>query len=137
MTNSSIKPPVWFWIISVLGLVWNGMGIDQYLGQAYNTDRWQSLMTPEQIELAQNLPSWYTACFALAVFGGALGCVALLLRKKWAYLLFFLSLITVLAQMSYIMFVLKMANAMTPIIIIVALFLLYFSKKSIAKGWIY
>lgn len=136
MTNSSIKPPVWFWIISVLGLIWNGMGINQYLGQAYQTESWKSLMTPEQIELAQNVPAWYTACFALAVFGGALGCIALLLRKKWAYLLFFLSLIAVIIQMSYITFSLKMANPMTPIIIVVALFLVWFSKKSIAKGWI-
>lgn len=136
MTKSSIKPPVWFWIISVLGLIWNGMGVDQYLGQAYKTERWQSLMSPEQIELAQNLPAWYTACFALAVFGGTLGCIALLLRKKWAYLLFFLSLIAVIIQMSYITFSLKMSNPMTPIIIIVALFLVWYSKKAIAKGWI-
>ena len=136
MTDSSIKPPVLFWIVGVLGLIWNGMGVNQYLGQAYQTDSWKSLMTPEQIELAQNLPVWYTACFALAVFGGVLGCIALLFRKKWAYLLFLLSLISVIIQMSYVTFSLKMSDLMTPIIIIVALFLLWYSKKSIGKGWI-
>jgi hypothetical protein len=87
MTNESTtnKPPVWFWIVSVLALLWNGAGVYQYLQQAYNTDSFKAMCTPEQLEVYANLPSWYTAVFAIAVFGGFLGCLMLLFRKKIAY----------------------------------------------------
>ena len=137
MTNSTItKPPIWFWIVSVVALIWNGMGVIQYLQQAYNTESFQAMCTPEQLEMYANLPSWYTAVFAFAVFGGLLGCIALLLRKKFAYTLLLISLIAAIIQMSYITFSLKMANIMTPMIIIVGILLVWFSKKGIAKGWL-
>ena len=53
MTTSINKPPTWFWIVSVIALIWNGMGVNQYLGQAYQTESWKSLMTPEQIEIRE------------------------------------------------------------------------------------
>lgn len=134
--QTTTKPPVWFWIVSVIALVWNGLGVDQYLGQAYQTERWKSQLPAEQIEIANNAPSWYTAMFAIAVFGGAIGCILLLLRKKLAYPVLLISLIVVIIQMSYITFSLKMANAMTPAIIIVALFLVWLSKRGIVKGWL-
>ena len=137
MTNSTTnKPPIWFWIISAIALIWNGMGVMQYLQQAYNTESFQAMCTPEQLEMYANLPSWYTAVFAFAVFGGLLGCIALLLRKKFAYTLLLISLIAAIIQMSYITFSLKMANVMTPMIIIVGILLVWLAKKGIAKGWL-
>ncbi len=134
--NTTNKPPIWFWIASVLALIWNAMGVDQYIGQAYKTERWQSQLTSELLEIANNVPAWYRATFAIAVFAGVLGCILLLLKKKLAYKVLLLSLIAVLIQMSYVTFSLDMANVMTPMIIVVALFLVWLSKKSISKGWI-
>ncbi|WP_418603906.1 hypothetical protein [Hwangdonia sp.] len=137
MTNSSNKPPVWFWIVSVIALAWNAMGVDQYLGKAYNTERWRSALTQEQLDIVSNHPTWLTAVFAIAVFSGALGCIALLLRKKWAYSLLSLSLFAVIIQMGYFL-----ANGhtdnlgMTISIILFSIFLVWFSKHSKSKGWI-
>lgn len=137
MTNSiTNKPPMWFWIVSVIALIWNGMGVMQYLQQAYNTESFQAMCTPEQLEMYANLPSWYTAVFAFAVFGGALGCIALLLRKKFASVLLLISLIAAIIQMSYVTFSLEMANIMTPMIIIVGILLIWFAKSATKKGWI-
>ncbi|MDY7395038.1 hypothetical protein UMM65_07280 [Aureibaculum sp. 2210JD6-5] len=137
MANSTVnKPPVWFWIVSVVALIWNGMGVDQYLGQAYQTERWKSMYSAEQLEIANNVPTWYTAVFAIAVFGGFLGCIALLLRKKFAYTLFLISLIAIIVQMSYVIFSLKMANVMTPMIIVVGVLLVWLAKSATKKGWI-
>lgn len=137
MTNSTNnKPPIWFWIASVLALVWNGMGVMQYLQQAYNTESFKAMCTPEELEMYANLPSWYTAVFAFAVFGGLLGCIALLLRKKFAYILLLISLIAVIIQMSYVTFSLKMANAMTPMIIIVGILLVWLAKSATKRNWI-
>lgn len=142
--NSIIKPPVWFWIVSVIALIWNLMGAMAYLGQAYMTDEMKSAMTTEQQELMNTTPAWVTAAFAIAVWGGLLGCIALLLRKKWAKTVFVISLIAIVVQMSYSFFMTNAAEVygtfqgmiMPLMIILVAIALLLFSKSSIAKGWI-
>ena len=44
------------------------------------------------------MPAWVTGAFAIAVFGGALGCVGLLMLKRWSTWLLLISLLAVLAQ---------------------------------------
>lgn len=137
MTNSKTKPPVWYWIVSVIALFWNAMGVNQYIQQAYKTESWRSAITDAQFEIISNFPAWLTAAFAIAVFTGALGSLALILRKKWAYSLFLLSLIAVIVQMGYVLSQGHTDNIeMTISIILFALFLVWFSKKSTSKGWI-
>lgn len=138
MTNESTKkPPVWFWIVSVIGLIWNGMGINAYLQQVYNTESYREMYPPEQLEIAANMPAWVTAAFAIAVFGGTLGCLALLLRKRIANSLLWVSLLAVILQMGYLLikgYVTSMV--MTIMIIIFAIFIVWFSKNATNKGWL-
>ncbi|MFC4722227.1 hypothetical protein ACFO5O_07835 [Geojedonia litorea] len=140
---SSSKPPFWYWIVCAIALIWNGMGVMQYLGQAYNTDAFRGQYTTEQLELLADTPAWVTAAFALAVFAGVTGALALLLRKKLAYHLLLISLLAVMAQMVYNLFIIDSiaiygpgAATMTAMVILFAILLLWFSKKAIAKGWI-
>ena len=135
--NSTNKPPIWFWIVSIIGLVWNGMGVNAYLQQAYNTESFHEMYPPEQLEIVANQPAWLTAAFAIAVFGGALGCLALLLRKKLAATLLLLSLLAVIAQMGYLVVNNQATDlVMTSMIIVFAIFLVWFSRKSASNGWI-
>ena len=130
------KPPLWFWIVSALALIWNILGVGAYFAQISMTDEVMSALPQEQQDMYANIPSWYMIVFAIAVFAGALGCIALLLRKKWAYTIFLIGAIAALIQMAYITFALKMPNVMTPMIIIVAIALIWLAKKATAKGWI-
>jgi hypothetical protein len=135
--NSTNKPPVWFWIVSVVALIWNGLGVDGYLGQAYDTERYRNSFSPEELEIAANLPSWTMGAFAIAVFAGVIGAIALLLRKKLATTFWIISLIAVILQMGYTLingYVINMA--MTIMIIVFAIFLVWFSKHSKSKEWI-
>ncbi|RZN83980.1 MAG: hypothetical protein EVB11_02775 [Winogradskyella sp.] len=134
---TTTKPPIWFWIVSVLALVWNGMGVKAYLDQAYNTETYRAMYSEEQIEIAANLPSYITAAFAIAVFGGILGSILLLLRKKLATVVFYLSLLAVVVQMGYLL-INDYASSigMTVMIIAFALFLAWFAKFSASKGYI-
>ena len=137
MSNESLnKPPIWFLIIGVLALIWNLMGVGAYIAQAYMTDEALAALTESERVMYENLPTWYTAAFALAVFGGAIGCIGLVIRKKWAYMVLLVAGLAALAQMSFITFSLKMANAMTPMIIVVAIFLIWLAKHASKKGWI-
>ncbi len=137
------KPPIWFWIISAVALLWNSAGVYMYLQQAYNTESHQAMYTPEQLEMVSNTPSWAIAAFAIAVFGGVLGCIGLLLRKKWTKSIFILSLLGIIVQMIYNVFIsgaLEVygpgAVAMPIMTLAISVFLIWFSKKGIAKSWL-
>ena len=137
---TTTKPPVWFWIISVLALIWNGLGVMAYLGKAFATDEMIAAMPEEaRAEFLMEFPAWYTAAFALAVFCGALGALSLLLRKKWAHILFVISALGAIIQHIYLFINVEMALAqlvMPILVIIVCLFLVYFAKNAITKGWV-
>lgn len=134
------KPPVWFWVISALALLWNGAGVLAYLGRAFMTDDIIAQLPKEQqAEFLVEYPAWYTAAFAFAVFGGALGSLALLIRKKWAHPLFVISALGAIIQHIYLFFNVEMSGAamvMPVMVIIVCLFLIWFAKHAIAKQWI-
>jgi len=140
MEKSINKPTASFWIISVLALLWNLSGVYAYLSQAYMTDEViATLSEPEQMYY-NNVEAWAVAAFAIAVFAGTFGCFALLLRKKIAFALFILSLIAVLLQGTYnfhiqeYMPVEGVQMIWTTVIILIALFLVWFSKDAIKKN---
>ena len=76
------KPSNLFWVISSIALVWNLMGVFNYLDQAFMTDKILETLPKEQQILYQDVPAWVTAAFAIAVFSGTLGSLLLLLKKK-------------------------------------------------------
>ena len=136
--NSTNKPPIWFWIISVLALVWNGMGVMAYLARAYASDEMIAALPEEQqAEFLTEYPAWYTAAFAIAVFAGAFGCISLLLRKKWAYTLFIISTVAAIAQHIYLYMNVEIPSPVMPImIIVVCLLLVLFAKHATTKRWL-
>ena len=138
MSNTSTnKPPIWFWIVSVVALIWNAMGVNAYLQQAYKTDSYKAMYTSAQQEIAANLPAWVTAAFAIAVFAGTLGAIGLLIQKKWATKLWLLSLLAVIVQMSYTLINGYESNmVMTIMIIVFAFIFVWFSRISDSKGWL-
>ena len=109
MSENSNKPNPLFWIVGVIALVWNLLGVFAYIMQAYQTDSFKAMYEPEQLEIITNMPAWATAAFGIAVFGGALGSLVLLLRKKLANMLFMLSFIGIIVQFIYNFFI---ANSM-------------------------
>ncbi|GAL67113.1 hypothetical protein [Jejuia pallidilutea] len=138
MSNSStIKPPIWFWIVSIIALIWNGMGVNAYLQQAYDTESYRAMYSEEQLEIAANMPAWVTAAFAIAVFAGTVASLGLLLRKSWSVKLWMLSLIAVIVQMGYILINgYASSMGMTIMIIVFAFFFVWFARKSEANGWL-
>ena len=88
------KPSIMFWVIVLLGLLWNALGCFNFIMQSI-------LGAVADLPLAYKLviasrPGWVTVAFFIAVFGGALGCVLMLLRRATARPALFLSLIGVL-----------------------------------------
>ncbi|MDO6517918.1 hypothetical protein [Zobellia uliginosa] len=142
-SQSRTKPPVWFWIVSAVALLWNLIGVAAYLADALMSVDQLNQFTQEQRLLYESRPIWVTAAYAFAVWAGTLGCVALLFRKKWAYTAFLVSLIGVLAQNVYQFFLSDTLQVMGEgalilalMVIIISIALLFFAKFSSTKAWI-
>lgn len=90
-----------FWVIGVVGLLFNLMGCLNYVSQM-NAES-VSAMPEAYRAIVESRPAWGTAAFAMAVFGGLLGCVLLLFRRSVAVYVFIVSLVaTVLAQLPFV-----------------------------------
>ncbi|AXO79176.1 hypothetical protein DZC78_01855 [Olleya aquimaris] len=137
MTNvTTQKPPMWFLVISIIALIWNALGVMAYLGQTLMTDEMIAQLPKAEQDMYANLPSWYLGAFAIAVFAGTIGSLALVLKKKWAFNVLLISLVAAIIQMCYLAFVIKMTNAMTPMIILVGIALVWLSDYATKKGWL-
>ena len=143
MENAKSKPNIWFWVIGVVGLIWNGLGSMNYIMHTTNSDTLKESYTPEQLAFVDASPAWVTGAFALAVWGGLLGCLLLLLRKKWAIPVLLISLIGILGQAVYNFFLSNATEVfgsdmyvMPVLVILIGIGLYFYSRSSAKKGWI-
>ena len=139
MTDTN-KPTTVFWVVGILATIWNILGVAAYLGNAYMSDETLTALPQADQDYANNTPAWVTAAFAIAVFAGLLGCIGLLMRKKWAVSLFMLSFLGVLAQAIYNFFIQDYISlsgsrmAMPALVILISIFLIWYSKDARKKG---
>lgn len=95
---TSTKPPALFWVLAALFLLWNLFGCAMYLMERLMSDEAMLAMENGEAILAAHkaYPIWASAGYAIAVWGGLVAAILLLLRKKLAAPLFILSLIAAL-----------------------------------------
>jgi len=96
-----IKVPVWFYILAVILLIWNLLGLGNFYNHVTMTDEKLLSMPQEQRALFQNFPVWALVGFALAVFGGIIASVLLLLKKKIALQFFIISLVGIIIHLAH------------------------------------
>jgi CHASE2 domain-containing sensor protein len=137
------KPSNLFWVISSIAIVWNLMGVFNYLDQAFMTDKILETLPKEQQILYQDVPAWVTAAFAIAVFSGTLGSLLLLLKKKIATTFFIISFLGIVGQMSYGLLIDQNSDSYGPMgiampIIIIAFggYLIWYSRKANEHRWL-
>jgi len=139
MNDKTVGGVHWsFWIISVVALIFNFMGVINYFVQM-NADSLASF--PESYRpIIEGRPAWATAAFAIAVFGGSLGCLLLLLRKSAAFYVLIASLLGVIVTKMHIFGVAGFSSFEIWIGVLMQLvvtaFLIWYSKLAESKGWI-
>lgn len=141
--RTSVKPPLWFWVVSAAMLLWNGLGAMAYVVDATITVDALNALPDAERALRASRPAWATAAFAVAVFGGVIGCLLLLVRSRWASLVLVLSLLGVVVQMTHAFLV---ANSyavygpggliMPALVVTFSLFLVWFAWHARARGWL-
>ena len=92
--ESDAKQTPWhLWVISGLAVLWNAMGAFDYVMTQTGNEAYMSGFTPEQLAFFYGFPPWVVAAWAIAVWGGVLGALLLLLRRRLAVWVFLISLV--------------------------------------------
>lgn len=78
------KPPRHLWVVGILALLWNLMGAVDYVMTETKNEAYMGQFTPEQLEFFCGFPAWLVAFWAVAVWGGVLAAILLLMRRKLA-----------------------------------------------------
>jgi hypothetical protein len=89
-----LTTPWHVWLVGVLALFWNCVGAFDYLMTETRNASYMSTFTSEQLAYFYGFPTWVIATWALSVWGGVVGSVLLLLRRRWAMPAFAVSLAT-------------------------------------------
>jgi len=141
--SNSTKAPKWFLIVGVVALIWNLLGVFAYIMQQTMSPEDIAALSDAERTLRDATPAWASAAFAIAVHGGALGCLALVFKKSWALPLLMLSLAAVLVQMVHAFFISNSIEVFGPggmimpvMILVIAVYLVFLARSAKEKGWI-
>ncbi len=146
MNNAKPKVAIpWhLWVVGVVALLWNAMGALDYTMTETRNAAYMKDFTAEQLAYFYSFPKWVVATWALSVWGGVAGSVALLLRSRWAVPIFTLSLATMAMTFTH-NFVFTdglavmggaTALAFTAAIIAVGIALVFYSRWVARKGFL-
>jgi len=141
MDNKNISGIHWgFWAIGAVTLIYNIAGTINFFTQM---DADTVAAMPELYRtIIESRPAWATGAFAVAVFGGAIGCLLLLLRKSAAYYVFIASLLGAIVTMIHTLGITGSDFGPAGAIIgnlvqlVVTAFLIWYSKRAESNGWI-
>jgi len=135
--------PRWFKPVAIAALLWNLLGCYAYLSDVTLTPEDVAKMTAAQQALYASRPAWAISATAFAVWGGAVGCFGLLLRKRWSRPFFLVSLAGVIVQ-DVALFGLSTAAAqagpaafaLQGLVLVVAVALVMLGRKADSQGWL-
>lgn len=138
--TTRISPPFWFWIVAIVLTVWDAMGVYFYLDQVTMSEEVFATLNERMQTFLTERPLWGTAGFAIAVWGGLLASILLLLRQKLALIIYYVSLIGVLLSTAS-----DFAGSLTPnagelgfsvVIFVVSILSIWFARYAASKNWI-
>lgn len=137
------QAPKWFTVVAIVALLWNVLGCIAFVLDMRLTPEDVAKLSEAQQALHAARPAWSVAATAIAVFGGALGCIGLLIRRRWALALLLLSLLGIIVQ-DVELFVLSNGAALAGIgavvlqavVLLVGVLLVLLGRKGVARAWL-
>ncbi len=138
--TDALAVPRTFWVAAFILLLWNLMGDFAYVSQASRS------MPMDAYTAAQfdAMPSWVWGAYAIAVWVGTAGTIALLLRRKLAIALYAVSLIAVIVQFGYTLGMTDLivvkgwveAGGFPLVIVLIGIFELWWARRCSAQGYL-
>lgn len=138
-----MKTPAWFKVGAVAALLWNLLGCFAFFADLRLSPEDLAKLPQAQQALYAARPGWAVGATAVAVFGGVLGSIGLLLGRKWALPVFVFSLLGILVQDFGLFVLAKGASLAGPVAVVlqglvlaIGIGLVFLSRKAIARGWL-
>jgi hypothetical protein len=135
--------PKWYLPVAIVALLWNLMGCAAYLADVMMSPADVAKLTVAQQAMYASRPAWSVGATAIAVWIGALGCVGLIMRKRWATPLLMVSLLGVIGQDVYLFMMSGAAAQAGPVVfvlqglvLVISIALVFLGRKATARGWI-
>lgn len=143
MENQETTIPKWHLALAIFFLLWNLMGVGSFFQHTFITEEDIAALPIAEQALYGSYPFWTTIAFAVAVFGGMIGSIGLIMKKKWSKSAFIISLAAIIPQMIHNLFFTKAREVYGPgtevmpiLIIVFGIFLVWFSSLGIKKNWL-
>lgn len=122
--------------IAIAALIWNLLGLLAFVMQVAMRPEQVAALPPAERAVHDATPVWLTVAFALAVGGGVLGSIGLLMRRRWAVGAFTVSLAALVVQIAGGYLVTPAwqasgaAGAVFPaVLLVIALALLWYARR--------
>ncbi|HWG34318.1 MAG TPA: hypothetical protein VN650_09130 [Gemmatimonadaceae bacterium] len=135
--------PKWLKPIGIIALIWNLIGVIAFVMDLRLTPADVAKLSAAQQAMYAARPAWSVAATGIAVCAGALGCIGLIIGKRWAHPLLVLSLLGVILQDVSLF---GMSGAMAQagstavilqcVVLVVALGLAVLASKGTRNGWL-
>nr|WP_137676252.1 hypothetical protein [Parerythrobacter lutipelagi] len=136
--NTAKQAPWHLWVVGILTLLWNGVGIWSYIStQTGNLDGFG--MSDEAIAYVTGFPAWADSLWALGVWGAFVGSILLLLRSRWAVASLLVALVGLLGTTVYQRVLTELPADMSGwgiaiVIWVITLFMLWYAMKMRREG---
>lgn len=139
-----VKRPAWFWVVAGLALLWNLFGVAMFWMQHSMTPAQLAQLPEAQRNLQEAFPDWLWVVYGVAVLAGTLGSLLLLLGKRLALPVFWVSLVAVVVQFGYCLFPGRMLEVLGPaqalpmpiLVTLIAALLVWFTRRASVRGWL-
>lgn len=143
MTTRS-NPPAWYWIATVALVLWEAMGCYACIAQIRSGAEAMGPADAWSRQYYAALPVWYNGVYAVATFGGLFGGIAMLLRRRAAIALFWLSLAAVVVMFGYAFAMTDLIAHKGPAAVLpfplfiaaVGILSIWFARMATRRGWI-
>src|ERR1017187_86274 len=92
----SAKTPWDLWAVGVVSVLWNSVGAIDFVMTQTKNQAYMKGFTPAQLEFYYGFPLWVVTTWGVAVWGGVLGSLFLLFRRRIAVPIFVSSLVCII-----------------------------------------
>lgn len=136
--------PGWFWMVGGLAVLWEAIGCYFYLVQVRMGPAELAALPQAQADAFAGMATWQWSVFAIAVWIGLAGALALLLRSRWATPLLAVSLVAAIIQYGYTFAATPILSTMPAMeavplpaaIIVIGAILVWLALAARRKGWL-
>ncbi len=132
--------PGWFYAVAAVALLFEAFGCFMYVTQV-TADH--AALALDQRAMWDATPTWMVAAFAIAVWVGLAGAVLLLMRRKLAVPVLLVSLVAVIVQFTWWVFLSGAAETLGPstyaapaVVILVGILLVWLASIGVKRGWL-